>query len=384
MIYFLTRVKRAILVRLKIACNAMKYCFFCFLPHKKEQKIWVICERGLDARDNGYAFYRYMIEKHPEIMIYYLIDITSADYYKVEKHAIPYGSWKNYWVVAKAERVISTHCYTALPGISEKVWKKMGLEKKFYFLQHGITTGYLPYLFGDRSGMKLFCCAAVPEYEYVKENFRHPNGVVQCTGFARYDQLMTFSCKEQILIMPTWRRYINSEKDFLESEYFKRWNEVLADQKLLKYLSDTNMKLIFYPHYELQPYLQHFQSANNNVILADFENYDVQKLLKESKLLITDYSSVFFDFAYMNKPSLYYQFDEERYYQGHYQKGYFNFEQNGFGEVIKNHDFLIDRILDIAKNDYVMDEIYQNRTKEFYKYRDQKNCERIFRAITHL
>lgn len=41
--------------------------------------------------------------------------------------------------------------------------------------------------------------------------------------------------------------------------------------------------------------------------------YDVQQLLKESLLLITDYSSVFFDMMYMNKPVIFYQFDENQY-----------------------------------------------------------------------
>ena len=61
-----------------------------------------------------------------------------------------------------------------------------------------------------------------------------------------------------------------------------------------------------------------------DVIVHSFENYDVQKLMIECDMMITDYSSVQFDFAYMKKPILLYQFDREAYQSGHQGKGYFD------------------------------------------------------------
>ena len=63
------------------------------------------------------------------------------------------------------------------------------------------------------------------------------------------------------------------------------------------------------------------------------KNYDVQDLLKRSKILITDYSSVFYDFAYMKKEVIYYQFDYNDFFKKHYEIGNFNFEKNGFGPI---------------------------------------------------
>lgn len=378
---FVVRVKNAVFVRIKILKCTIKYIFFRIIPAKNDKKIWVICERGTDARDNGYAFYRYMIEKHPEVQVYYLITSDSADYHKVAEHAVIYGSTENYRVVAKAEKIISTHCYTALSGVPEKVWHMLKIEDRFYFLQHGIIQGKLTFLYGKRSHMKLFCCTAVPEYKYIKENYGHPEGVVQCTGLARYDCLLSFEVKKQILIMPTWRRYLKSKEIFLESEYFKAWDALIKDERLLKYLSDTNTKLVFYPHYEMQAYLECFKTKNENVIIADFNNYDVQQLLKESKLLVTDYSSVYFDFAYMGKPCIYYQFDKEEYNKQHYKEGYFSFEKNGFGSVENEQESLVDQILYIAQMGYKMDSIYKMRIEDFFAFHDNKNCDRIYQAI---
>ena len=63
-------------------------------------------------------------------------------------------------------------------------------------------------------------------------------------------------------------------------------------------------------------------------------------MLKESSMLITDYSSVFFDVAYMHKPIIYYQFDRDAFRQGHYQEGYFSYD-DGFGPVAFDTESLL-------------------------------------------
>lgn len=52
---------------------------------------------------------------------------------------------------------------------------------------------------------------------------------------------------------------------------------------------------------------------SKEIEIAKFKDYDVQQLLIELRILITDFSSVFFDFAYMKKPVIYYQFDRDKY-----------------------------------------------------------------------
>lgn len=376
----LRHVNRGIMNRARVVGNVLKYTICRMLPCLDNQESWVICERGTDARDNGYAFYRYMVQNHPEIRIYYLIKQDSADYAKVAANAVSYGSWKNYWVVAKADKIISTHCYTALPVKSEKLWNILHIQNRFCFLQHGIIKEYLPYLYGNRTIMQLFCCAAVPEYTFLKEYFMHPEGVVQCTGLARFDSLYSVE-KKQILIMPTWRRYLKDEVSFLQSDYYFAWNGLLQDCQLLKFLKDNETDLVFYPHYELQPYLKFFTARDPHIILADFANYDVQQLLRESQLLVTDYSSVHFDFAYMEKPCVYYQFDVAQYHQQHYQEGYFHFEKDGFGPVVNNHEELVEQILSVAENMYRMQESCRKKVDSFFAHHDQNNCERIYQAI---
>lgn len=384
MIKLFYRVIRGVYNRIKLIIIIIIYVLCRALSKLSKEKLWVICERGTDARDNGFAFYKYMIEKHPEIKLKFLITSHSADYYKVRDHAVEYGSLKHYYILANAEKIISSHCYTAFPVKNEKVWNFLGFDKRFYFLQHGIIQAKLPYLFGNRTRMRFFCSGAIPEKDYLNKEFQHPEGVIQCTGLARYDNLIPYTTKRQILVMPTWRRYINSEYSLLHSKYYDAWNTLLNSVFLIDYLEKSNTKLVFYPHYEMQSYLGNFKSINENVVIADFDHYDVQQLLKESALLITDYSSVFFDFAYMCKPVIYYQFDLEEYHDKHYKEGYFSFEKDGFGVIVENQQNLLKEIKNIIQNNFVMPKEYTERVQYFFGYQDNNNCERIFQAINKL
>ena len=66
-------------------------------------------------------------------------------------------------------------------------------------------------------------------------------------------------------------------------------------------------------------------------------------------LLVTDYSSVFFDVAFLRKPVVYYQFDEEEFRKYHYQKGYFDFRRDGFGPVCTTQEALLGALTEALK-----------------------------------
>lgn len=338
---------------------------------------WVICERGTEARDNGYSFYKYMKEKHPEQKIFYLITKDSSDFYKVKDDAVIFNSIKSFWVIASAQKIISAHYAAVLPlPLATKIFYLFRLYNKFYFLQHGVIKDDLKSLYADIAPMKLFVCGAKPEYDDIVSKYGHPAGVVRYTGLARFDYLHDIKPKKQILVMPTWRTYIRNKDDFINSSYYSYWQELLCDRDLSKELCKHNIELVFYVHYEMQKYTGVFKTASKNIIIAKKENCDIQDLLKESALLITDYSSVFFDFAYMKKPIIYYHFDKY-----HYAKGYFDYKTMGFGKVCTQHKKLIEEITISIKNDFIMEEPYIKRTEDFFPLYDTNNCNRIYKAI---
>jgi CDP-glycerol glycerophosphotransferase (TagB/SpsB family) len=135
----------------------------------------------------------------------------------------------------------------------------------------------------------------------------------------------------------------------------------------------------------MQHYVQKFKSYENDVVvIADKEHYDVQELLISSKLLITDYSSVFFDFAYMNKPLIYYQFDRKQFRENHYAEGYFSYENDGFGPCFEKYEDMKQYLIHMIENQCDQPEKYDLRVKDFFDLCDNHNCERTFNAIKAL
>ena len=366
----------------------------------RENDVWLFCERRNEARDNAFVFFQYMREKYPQLPAFYVIDKESMDYQKVKKYGnvLAYGSQEHKKYFVKAKYLISSHARGEIePWRSDMLgwfWREYR-KKKYIFLQHGVIPNDVSYILGrKRQHFDIFICGAKPEYDFILDQFGYDESVVKYTGLARYDCLHDTQAKHQILLMPTWRselcqpswtdKRIVKDEVFINSEYYKRFQDVINNKKLQEMLQKKNIELVFYPHFEVQQYLKYFYTDCDNIVLASKEKYDVQTLLKESKLLITDYSSVFFDFAYMHKPSVFYQFDGEHFFKEHYQKGYFDYRRDGFGDVVTEENDLINSIQKVVENNFAMEEKYYKRIGRFFPLHDKKNCERIYNEIVTL
>ena len=109
------------------------------------------------------------------------------------------------------------------------------------------------------------------------------------------------------------------------------------------------------------------------------------KVFSESSLLVTDYSSTAFDFAYLRKPVLYYQFDKDDFFSSHtYKEGYFSYEENGFGDVINDKDELVEAIIDYVQNGCQLLPKYRHRIDDFLVFNDKNNCQRVVEAIQNI
>lgn len=353
-------------------------------------KIYLISERGTEARDNGYHLFKYFREQHPEKECYYVISGNSPDREKVERYGniVRYRSLQHYLLFAAAEYKISTHIWGCSPNTPfyTRVFHYLPHWGKLISIKHGITKDDLIGLYAENAKLDLLISGAKPEYDIFRTDFHYTDRTVQYTGFARFDNLFDSEVKKQVLIMPTFRRYLVrvSESTIRQSKYVQTWNALLNNAKLISKIKEMGVIILFYPHYEIQPYLDLFHSHSDSVVIADFAHYDVQELLKESAFLITDYSSVYFDFAYMNKPCAYYQFDKDEYFAKHYKKGYFHYDTMGFGPVIENEEDLVDYIIEMLQENFAQPAKYEARINGFFPLRDNHNCERIYDAIERL
>ena len=353
--------------------------------------LWLVMERGFDARDNAYWFFRYLRERQLQINACYVIDRTSPDYDKVAQlgRTVKWRSIRHYLMYLAADMLISTHVQPASPDLMAYYHlRQIGIHPrgKQIFLQHGIIKDEMKWMRYPTMKVDFFASGGKLEYDYLVSEFGYPEGVIQYTGLCRFDNLIRGNNpSNEILVMPTWRgwEYPQGER-FYETAFYRHYQSMLENPRLLSLLEERDLKLIFYPHIELQKELDKFKSPSERIILASWRDYDVQTLLMRCSLLITDYSSVFFDVGYMEKPVIYYQFDMEDFLKYHYQKGYFSYEKHGFGPVVKTEEELMAAIYECVGNGFKMQKDYQDRLEAFYSVRDELNCERTYQILRRM
>ena len=166
--------------------------FFRLANKIKKRNLWVVCEGRVEARDNGYHFFKYVREKHPEEYCFYVIDKKSDGYKKVEEYGniIQYHSFKHWVYYLSAQYNISSQ-KAANPNqiLFYIIHVVFGWYKNRVFLQHGIIKDMCDWLLYKNTKFRYFICGAKQEYEYVSKNYGYPEGNVIYTGLARFDNL---------------------------------------------------------------------------------------------------------------------------------------------------------------------------------------------------
>ncbi len=388
------------------ACKIMLAYFCVVLFHRRylSENIWLILEKATEARDNAYHLFKYIREQHPEIHAYYVITKDSPDKHKVDAYGnvILFNSFRHYVYYAAARYSIGSQPYGAAPFPQRwlsGICVLKNRKQKEIFLQHGIIKDDLPVIYCGNAWMDLFVTSCEREYEFVKKNFGYPEGTVQLLGLCRFDNLYRHqddTPEKIILVMPTFRKYLAAEdstrpateeeaRRFRQSSFYLHYAELLSDPSLLAEMAAKGYKIVFYLHYALQSYCECFRGLENDqVVIADRHSFDVQQLLLGSSVLVTDFSSVFFDFAYMKKPEVFFQFDEEEYRSQHYAKGYFDYREDAFGPVLADTASVVRYLMRMLQSGCKMESTYLDRVNGFFTLRDAKNCERNFAAIRQL
>lgn len=369
---------------------------FAAILRKKRPDMWLLCENEFEARDNAYWLFRFIRSKHPEQDVVYAINKNSADYKKVFSlgQVVEYGTLKHWVYYLAANKNISTQ-KGGKPNAAVCYFLEVyGLRRnKRFFLQHGIIINDLKFLYYKNTKMQMIMCSTKREYEFIKEKFGYPEENIKLTGLCRFDNLHHLKIdKKLILFMPTWRGWLSPPSDrvnvnqerlnsFMDSNYYIEWQNLLLDTKLIDFIEINNYRVVFYPHREMRKFGRAFYSRSSNIVIANDDKYDVQELLMSAALLVTDYSSVSMDFAYMHKPQIYFQFDMEMFRKNHYAKGYFDYYEDGFGPVCEQRDNIIEHIKNYAMKDFLTDKKYKMRQDAFFTLNDAQNCKRNYEAI---
>lgn len=363
----------------------------------KKKNIFLVYEKYCSmAQDNGFYFFKYCmdndIEKKMGRHIYYVIDKKQPDYANLEPykdHVLQYMSFKHTLYLLAARLLISSdskkHAY-AWRSTESIIRKKILKEKKSVFLQHGVfgLKRSAEFRRGTGGGTNLFIASNELEKGFIMENMGYKDDQVALTGLARWDVLMDKSAdieKKHILVMPTWRKWLEDTTDeiFLESEYFRKYMDLINSDRLADYLERHDLWMDFYVHPKISERIDQFSATSERIRLIPFGSEALNELMMECRLLITDYSSVCWDVYYQGKPVIFYQFDLEKYNEA--QGAYMDLEKDLFGDRAETEDELFALLEESAENGFVLKPQYAAIREGLYAFIDRNNSKRIAEEV---
>lgn len=217
--------------------------------------------------------------------------------------------------------------------------------------------------------------------EIGKENIMLEEGYPRNDFLFNYTEKDVIECKKKILgediqnkkiilYAPTYRA--NQHKSGVGYVY----KEEVDFDKMQKELGDGYI-ILFRPHYFIANVFDFdkYKGFVYNVSNVD----DINELYIISDILITDYSSVFFDYANLKRPMIFYMYDLEH-YRDKSNGFYFDVEKELPGKIVKTDDDLIAEIQRVSK-EFVYDEKYKKFNEKFNYLDDGLASKRVVEKV---
>jgi len=368
---------------------------------------WVLMDRVESGHDNAEHLFAHLQAQERSIRSWFAVEKGSKDWKRLKaqgfRHLLAYGSLKWMLVCLNATHVISSQAgpYVDNPQALRPVRRP---SWRFIFLQHGVIATDL-HRWLNRRRFDLFLTTTTDEYAAIAgdhSSYRFTPHEVTLTGLPRYDRLQRLDAqlaperRHRILVLPTWREYLldstsdgNGRRglrdDFAETLYARSWFGLLKSEGLRRLADAHGASIAFMPHPNVQPYLEEFALPDHVETLTYADN-DIQHVITSAKVVITDFSSIVFDAAYIGRPIVYYQFDQAEAFGGTHtvRQGYFSYEDDGFGPVAYEEQDVITALEKIATDGFVPSPEHRKRSEDAFPHRDDNSSARAVAAIRAL
>lgn len=166
------------------------------------------------------------------------------------------------------------------------------------------------------------------------------------------DKLELPNDKKIILYAPTWRDQQNEGR----GQY--RLTLPLDFENFVSRLGDDYVLLVRF-HYLVS---ENLDLSNVSPHVLDVSHYpDIAELYTISDVLITDYSSVMFDFAHLKRPMLFYVYDLEE-YRDDIRGFYMNFTEDAPGPLVRTEEELYQTLEELES----IEVMYQGKMEQFH------------------
>lgn len=195
-------------------------------------------------------------------------------------------------------------------------------------------------------------------------------------GLPRWDFLRDKSITKppkKIFIFFTWRHtFRNRPEMLLNSVYFRKIKSLVSNLVLQEQLQKGNIEVVIGGHPMMNDYLSLLNTEYVKIISQEkFKTY-----IEKSSLLITDFSSMAWDFFILSKPVLFYKLDAEDMKLDKYDV-YDTQEEKSFLDfcTLDEESQLVSKVVEFVQSDFLFsDELKEISQKFFYK---ENFCEHI-------
>lgn len=297
--------------------------------------VWLLGENiGQTTNNNSYYFWDHVTDKTEDEIDKYLIlekNKKNKEFVRqLPSNKKKYIIWRNslkHWKFYKlSDMLLASLSYKdVLP--TKLLWKevKMAIKRPVIYLQHGTLgmkkLGYTGKSYNNNMFRFVLYNKKIIK-QFAEENKFKDYQLYYGEFHPRYKELVRkyeeykkdTNLQRQILWFMTWREYFGDNKQ--TKNYIENIKKIIENPKLVNYLKQKNIKLKICLHQffdeEKKQYLQE-NIKGEYVEIVHPSDVDVMDELAKSERLITDYSSVGFDFTILNKPVILYQPDIETY-----------------------------------------------------------------------
>ena len=370
-------------------------------PWYGRRGIWLLGERHDTAQDNGARLFQFIRRERRDLRAYYVVRRGSAGWTKMHPlgRVIAAGSFRHKLLLVHATYLLNAFDMDVY-GIPSS-WKRLDYVEfirpragtRRIFLQHGVIYRDLSAIVHRLSaGYDLVLSSAESERAWIADRLGFGDHVA-LTGLARHDTLRPNPEPRTIVFAPTWRSglVVPSYREgatatllpgFEDSDYFAFMAGFLNHRRLRAALDARDYRIRVLPHFELRSGFEAVAATTDRLTYLDQLTVEFQDELAKATIFVTDYSSTLFDAALLGIPVVAAHFDPAFEAAGKPQA--FDLRDIGFGPVTSTVEGTVDAVIGYMEQGAVREDLYDERVRSFFAFRDHRNCARIMSAIEHL
>ena len=324
--------------------DSPKYIYEYLYKHfsDKFEFVWVINDKNTKIPGNPKKVKRFSREFYKELAVskYWVINGRQAARLKKRPEQIIVSTWHG--TPLKKLGLDIDNIYSGSPQI-KKIYAKNASEWEYLISPNEYTSNILKRCFAYEKDIHL---TGYPRNDILYNATEETVDKIK-------EKLNLDKNKKIILYAPTWR-----DDEFYEKGQYKFSLKLNLD-KLKESLGEEYILLVR-THYFIADKLD---LSDYKGFAVDVSRYDdIAELYLISDILITDYSSVFFDFANLRRPILFYTYDLDK-YQNMLRGFYIDIHTEVPGPLVFTTEEIIDKIKNIDK----LNEEYKERYDEFYE-----------------